>query len=116
MQILIVLIIILAASYLVKGIVDLLSDKKKEPKVTVPEVTKEEYPIVVSASVPSSSSSVLGKVEAPEVKMPEASPELVAAVVKATAKPKPKKKAVKKEIPVKKERKTKDKGNDMLLS
>jgi hypothetical protein len=116
MQILIVLIIILAASYLVKGIVDLLSDKKKEPKVTVPQVTKEEYPIVMSASVPSSSSSVLGKVEAPEVQAPEASPELIAAVVKTAAKPKPKKKVVKKEIAIKKERKPKDKGNDMLLS
>ena len=116
MQILIVLIIILAASYLVKGIVDLLSDKKKKPEVAVPDVTKGEYPIVMSASVPSSSSSVLGKIEAAEVRIPEASPELIAKVKKTVAKPKPKKKAVKKEIEVKKERKPKDKGNDMLLS
>ena len=91
-------------------------------KVTVlyPEekTKKEEYPIVMSASIPSSSSSVLGKVESPEVQIPEASPELIAAVVKA----KPKKKAVKKEISigkegsVKKVKKPKDKGNDMLLS
>jgi hypothetical protein len=116
MQILIVLIIILAASYLVKGIADLLLNGKKESEVTVPEATKEEYPIVMSASVPSSSSSVLGKVEAADPQIPEASPELIAAVKKTVAKPKPKKKAVKKEIEVKKERKPKDKGNDMLLS
>jgi hypothetical protein len=114
MQILIVLIIILAASYLVKGIVDLLFNWKKESEITVPEVTKEEYPIVMSASVPSSSSSVLGKVEVAEPQIPEASPELIAAVKKKVAKPKSK--PVKKEIAIKKERKSKDKGNDMLLS
>jgi len=116
MQILIVLLILLAASYLVKYIVDLLFGGKKEPEVRVPGVTKEEYPIVMSASVPSSSSSVLGKVEAADPEIPEASPELIAAVKKTVTKPKPKKKAVKKEIEVKKERKSKDKGNDMLLS
>ena len=110
MQALVVLVIILGASFIAYTIL-----KEKKPHVDLsplPEKTKkEEYPIVMSATVSSSSSSVLGKVETPE-----ASPELIAAVVKTAAKPKPKKKVVKKEIAIKKERKPKDKGNDMLLS
>jgi biopolymer transport protein ExbD len=109
MQALVVLVIILGASFIAYMIL-----KEKKPHVDLPseeKTKKEEYPIIMSASVPSSSSSVLGKVETPE-----ASPELIAAVVKTAAKPKPKKKVVKKEIAIKKERKPKDKGNDMLLS
>lgn len=116
MQTLIVLAIVLGASFIAYVILK----EKKTPVNLYPEekTKKEEYPIVMSASIPSSSSSVLGKVESPEVQIPEASPELIAAVVKA----KPKKKAVKKEISIGKEgsvkrgRKPKDKGNDMLLS
>jgi hypothetical protein len=114
MQALVVLVIILGASFIAYMIL-----KEKKPHVDLPseeKTKKEEYPIIMSASVPSSSSSVLGKVEAAEVQIPEASPELIASVVKTAAKPKAKKKVVKKEIAVKKERKPKDKGNDMLLS
>ena len=116
MQTLIVLAIVLGASFIAYVI---LKEKKTPVNLSPEEKTKkEEYPIVMSASIPSSSSSVLGKVESPEVQIPEASPELIAAVIKA----KPKKKAVKKEISIGKEgavkrgRKPKDKGNDMLLS
>lgn len=102
MQILIVLIIILAASYLVKGIVDLLSNRKKEPEVTVPEVTKEEYPVILE-DVPSPTPE-LEKTEAKEKQ------------VKLKAVKKPKAKPVKKEIAVKKEKKSKGKGDDLILS
>ena len=103
MQILIVLIIILAASYLVKGIVDLLSNRKKEPEVIVQEVTKEEYPVILEEPLPTQELEIMTIKEEP-VK------------AKAVKKPKPKAKPVKKEIAVKKEKKIKDKGNDMLLS
>ena len=116
MQTLIVLAIVLGASFITYVI---LKEKKNHVDLSPEEKTKkEEYPIIMSASIPSSSSSVLGKVESPEVQIPEASPELIAAVIKA----KPKKKAVKKETSIGKEgsvkrgRKPKDKGNDMLLS
>ena len=102
MQILIVLIIMLAASYLVKGIVDLLSNRKKEPEVTVPEVTKEEYPVILE-DVPSPTPEL----EKTEVKEKPTKQKVVKKV---------KTKIVKKEPAVKKERKSKDKGNDMLLS
>jgi hypothetical protein len=115
MQTLIVLAIVLGV--LLVSYIVLKGKKQQVDSPLQEEKKKDEYPIVMSASVPSSSSSVLGKVETPE-----ASPELIAAVVKATAKAKPKKKSVKKETDivkdgsVKRGRKTKDKGNDMLLS
>ena len=103
MQILIVLLIVLAASYLVKGIVDLLSKGKKEPEVIVQEVTKEEYPVILEEPLPTQELEKMTIEEEP----------MKAKVVKKT---KPKAKPVKKEIAVKKEKKPKDKGNDMLLS
>jgi len=102
MQILIVLIGLFAASYLVKGIVDLLSNRKKEPEVTVPVVTEEEYPVILE-DVP---------FPTPELEKSETKEKQV----KPKAVKKPKAKQVKKEIVIKKERKPKDKGNDMLLS
>ena len=114
MQALVVLVIILVALFM--SYVILKEKKQHVDSSTGKEARKDEYPIVMSASVPSSSSSVLGKVEAADPQMPEASPELIAAVKKTVAKPKSKKKVAKKEIEVKKERKPKDKGNDMLLS
>ena len=103
MQILIVLLIVLAASYLVKGIVDLLSKGKKEPEVIVQEVIKEEYPVILEEPLPTQELEKMTIEEEP----------VKAKVVK---KAKPKAKSVKKEIAVKKEKKPKDKGNDMLLS
>jgi len=102
MQILIVLIGLFAASYLVKGIVDLLSNRKKEPEVTVPVVTEEEYPVILE-DVPFPTQEL----EKSETKEKQVKPKAVK---------KPKAKQVKKEIVIKKERKPKDKGNDMLLS
>lgn len=102
MQILIVLFIILAASYLVKGIVDLLSNRKKKPTVTEPVVTEEGYPVILE-DVPFPTPGL----EKSETKEKQVKPKAVK---------KPKAKPVKKEIVIKKERKPKDKGNDMLLS
>jgi hypothetical protein len=119
MQALVVLVIVLGSSFIAYMI---LKEKKQRVDSPTDEPAKEEYPIVMQATIPSSSSSVLGKVEAPESNIPEVSPELIAAVVKAASKAKPKKKAAKKEVditkdgPAKKGRKPKDKGNDMILS
>ena len=101
MQTLIVLLILLAVSY----IGYLLFNRKKEstvPEVTVPEVTKNEYPVILEG-VPSPTPEL----QKTEVKEKQAKQKVVKKV---------KAKIVKKEIAVKKERKPKDKGNDMLLS
>ncbi|MDD1763845.1 MAG: hypothetical protein LUQ70_03910, partial [Methanobacteriaceae archaeon] len=81
-----------------------------------------DYPVIMKATVPSSASSVLGKIESPEptaeTETLKASPELISAVAaKTKTKKAPKKEvAIKKEGSVKRGRKPKDKGNDMLLS
>jgi hypothetical protein len=103
MQTLIVLLILLAVSY----IGYLLFNRKKEstvtePEVTVPEVTKNEYPVILE-DVPSPTPEL----QKTEVKEKQAKQKVVKKV---------KAKIVKKETAVKKERKSKDKGNDMLLS
>jgi hypothetical protein len=120
MQALVVLVIVLVSLFVAYTI---LKEKKQSVNSSTEEQPNEvEYPIVMQATIPSSSSSVLGKVEPPEPSIPEVSPELIAAVVKQASKAKPKKKAVKKEVdiskdgPAKKGRKPKDKGNDMILS
>ena len=100
MQTLIVLLILLAVSY----IGYLLFNRKKElpePEVTVPEVTEKEYHVILEEPLPTQK---LKKLEAKEKQ------------VKPKAVKKPKAKSIKKEIVIKKERKPKDKGNDMLLS
>lgn len=103
MQTLIVLLILLAVSY----IGYLLFNRKKEStvteaEVTVPGVTKNEYPVILE-NVPSPTPEL----QKTEVKEKPAKQKVVKKV---------KAKIVKKEIAVKKERKPKDKGNDMLLS
>ena len=98
MQILIVLAILLGSFF----IGYLLFKGKKKPTVTVPEVVKEESQVTVET--PTISTSELENSES-EKKQP-----------KLKAVKNPKTKPVKKEIAVKKEKKSKDKGNDMLLS
>jgi hypothetical protein len=98
MQILIVLAILLGSFF----IGYLLFKGKKKPAVTVPEVVKEESQVTVET--PTISTSELENQESKK-KQP-----------KLKAVKNPKTKSVKKEIAVKKEKKSKDKGNDMLLS
>jgi len=99
MQTLIVLLIILAVSYIGYS----LFNVKKEPAVTEPVVTEKEYPVILEEPLSTQELEKMTIKEEP----------VKAKVVK---KPKPKAKPVKKEIIIKKERKPKDKGNDMLLS
>jgi hypothetical protein len=98
MQILIVLAILLGSFF----IGYLLFKGKKKPEVTVPEAVKEESQVTVET--PTISTTELANSES-EKKQP-----------KLKDVKNPKTKPVKKEIAVKKEKKSKDKGNDMLLS
>jgi len=98
MQILIVLAILLGSFF----IGYLLFKGKKKLAVTVPGVVKEESQVTVEP--PTISTSELENSES-EKKQPK-----LKAVKNSKTKP------VKKEIAVKKEKKSKDKGNDMLLS
>ena len=98
MKILIVLAILLGSFF----IGYLLFKGKKKPEVTVSEVPKEESRVTVET--PTISTSELENSESKKEKP------------KLKAVKNPKTKSVKKEIAVKKEKKSKDKGNDMLLS
>jgi outer membrane biosynthesis protein TonB len=102
MQILIVLIGLLAASYLVKGIVDLLFNGEKKPELTEPVVTDDEPNIIIEDT----------PFPTPELEKSETKEKQV----KPKAVKKPKAKPVKKEIMVKKEKKSKGKGDDLILS
>ncbi len=99
MQILIILLIVLG--FIVIG--SRFLNKKDEPaQEPAPEV-KEEYPVVVKATVPPTSGpSVLGSVEKPKSIKKEKAPK--------------KEKSISKEGGAKRGRKPKSKGDDLLLS
>jgi len=95
MQTLIFLAIVLTVFYL-------LFNSKKQKGVTVYEVAEAEPNIIVEDT----------PFPTPELEKSETKEKQV----KPKAVKKPKAKSIKKEIVIKKERKPKDKGNDMLLS